>query len=105
MLLVPAGDKMLIERDTVCKSSHLWGWDFSLYFDLACGSCPGWEAEPQFWCFLGRVPNVIFLVELSAMSVAVDIPRRAEEEEEDEAGSPEGPWQSRGDVAQTEHTG
>lgn len=31
------------------------------------------------------------------MSVAVDIPRRAEEEEEeDEAGSPEGPWQVQG---------
>lgn len=66
VLVVPAGDKMLIGREIVCKSRHLWAsawggkwsWAFSLYFDLACGSCSGWEAEPEFWCFLGKVPNV-----------------------------------------------
>lgn len=66
VLVVAAGDKMLTGRETVCKNSHLWAsawggkwsWAFSLYFDLACGSCPRWEAERQFWCFLGRVPNI-----------------------------------------------
>lgn len=100
VLVVPAGDKMLFGRETLCKSSHLWAsvwggkwsWVFSLHFDLARGSCPGWEAEPQIWCFLGRVPNVKKATihfpcgAVSAMSVAVDILRRAEEEEEDEAG-------------------